>query len=362
MPDVTSVREITTAVECLAPPALAEGWDNSGLQVGDPAAEVGRVLVALTPLPEVFEEAEETGADFLLFHHPLIFSPLKCVNTGSYPGNLVARAISKNLAVYAAHTSYDAAPDGVSVALAAAIGLRGPLEVVSPRGAMRKLAVFVPVEDAEAVAEALSGAGAGRIGDYTRVTFRSPGTGTFVPGEGSDPYLGERGRLERVDEFRLETVVPAHLARAAVDAATAVHPYEEIALDVYPVDGSPEGCGYGRVGTLPEPLNAEELGEHVSRSLGLPARLASEGDLGNIRRVAVLGGSGGSFIPEAAASGADAYVTGDLDYHDALLAESLGLAAVDAGHAATELPSLEPLARRLAELVDVPVRVSRVRR
>jgi dinuclear metal center YbgI/SA1388 family protein len=362
MPGVTSVKEITAAVGRLTPPALAEGWDNSGLQVGDPAAEVGRVLVALTPLPEVFEEAEETGADFLLFHHPLIFSPLKSVNTGAYPGNLVARAISKNLTVYAAHTSYDAAPDGVSVALAAATGLRGPLQIVSPRGAIRKLAVFVPVEHAEAVAEALAGAGAGRIGDYTRCTFRSSGTGTFLPGEESNPYLGERGRLERVEEVRLETVVPSHQARAAVDAATTAHPYEEVALDVYPVEGFPEGCGYGRIGTLPEPLGPEELGEHVSRSLGFPVRLVSEGDRGDIQRVAVLGGSGGSFIPEVAASGAHAYVTGDLDYHDALLAESLGLAAVDAGHAATELPSLEPLARRLAELVEVPVGVSRVRR
>jgi len=362
MPGVAHVSEIAAAVERLAPPELAEGWDNSGLQVGDPAAGASRVLVALTPLPEVFDEAEETGADFLLLHHPLIFSPLKSVNTGSYPGDLVARAISGNLTVYAAHTSYDAAPDGVSAALASAVGLRGPLEVVSPRGALRKLVVFVPTEDAEAVSEALAGAGAGRIGDYTRCTFRSTGTGTFLPGEGSDPYLGERGRLERVDEVRLETVVPAHLARAAVDAATAAHPYEEVALDVYPVEGVPESCGYGRVGTLPEPLSPEELGSRISRSLGFPARLVSEGDRGSISRVAVLGGSGGSFIPEVASSGADAYVTGDLDYHDALLAESLGLAAVDAGHAATELPSLEPLARRLAELVDVPVGVSRVRR
>ena len=362
MPGMANVAGIAAAVERLTPTALAEGWDNSGLQVGDPAAGVGRVLVALTPLPEVFEEAQETGADFLLFHHPLIFSPLKSVDTGSYPGNLVARAISENLAVYAAHTSYDAAPDGVSVVLAAATGLRGPLEVVSPRGALRKLVVFVPVEDAETVTEALAGAGAGSIGDYTQCTFRSPGTGTFLPGEGSDPHIGERGRLERVEEVRLETVVPAHLARAAMDAATAAHPYEEVALDVYPVEGTPEGCGYGRFGTLPEPMGPEELAARVSRSLGFPARLMSEGDRAEIRRVAVLGGSGGSFLREVAASGAEAYVTGDLDYHDALLAESLGLAAIDAGHAATELPSLEPLARRLAGLVDAPVEVSRVRR
>ena len=345
------------AVERIAPLPLAEEWDNCGLQVGDPAAQADRVLVALTPMPEVFEEAEEKGADFLLFHHPLIFGPLKSIVTSSYPGGLLARAIRNGLAVYAAHTSFDAAPAGVSIALARALGLRGPLRVLSPRGALRKLVVFVPEENAGAVAKALAEAGAGVIGDYTECTFRTQGTGTFRGGDDANPYLGEKGRLEKVQEMRLETVVPAHAAGRAIDAATAAHPYEEVALDVYPVEGSPAGCGYGRLATLPERLTPEELREHASASLGFPSRLAADPGR-RIETVAVVGGSGGSFIPEAAASGAHAYVTGDVDYHDALLAESLGLTVIDAGHAATELPSLEPLARRLAGLVDVPVEVS----
>ena len=355
------VAKIAEAVERIAPLALAEEWDNCGLQVGDPEAEAKRVLVALTPLREVFDEAEEKGADFLLFHHPLIFGPLKAVVTSSYPGDLLARAIRNGLAVYAAHTSYDAAPAGVSVALARALGLGGPLRVLSPRGVLRKLVVFVPEENVDGVAKALAGAGAGVIGDYTECTFRTRGTGTFRGGDETNPYLGEKGRLEEVEEVRMETVVPAHTIDRAVEAATAAHPYEEMALDVYPVEGSPEGCGYGRLGTLPEPLTAEELRDHVSESLGFPSRLVADAGR-RIETVAVLGGSGGSFIREAAASGAHAFVTGDVDYHDALLAESLGLTVIDAGHAATELPSLEPLALRLATLVDVPVEVSQVRR
>lgn len=356
-------REIAEAVEKLAPCSLAEGWDNSGLQVGSLEGEVGRVHVGLTPLPEVFGEAEEAGADFLLFHHPLIFGGLDCVDTGTYPGDLIARAVKNGITVYAAHTSYDAAPNGVSVALADALRLRGPLEVVVPKGEMSKVVVFVPEESVEAVAEALAEAGAGEIGDYTRCTFRTYGTGTFLGGEGTDPYIGERGKLEQAQEVRLETVVPAHLASTAAAAARAAHPYEETALDVYSVEGYPEGCGYGRVGRLPEPMASEELVEHVSASLGFPARLvANPGSGRRVERVAVLGGSGGSFVRAAAASGADAYVTGDLDYHDALLAQSVGLIAIDAGHAATELPSLAALAERLAGLVDVPVSVSRVRR
>jgi dinuclear metal center YbgI/SA1388 family protein len=354
---LASVAQIAEAVERIAPLPLAEEWDNCGLQVGDPAAPVGRVLVALTPLPEVFEEAQEKGADFLLFHHPLIFRPLESIVISSYPGDLLARAIRADFAVYAAHTSYDAAPAGVSVALAGALGLRGPLRVLSPRGALRKLVVFVPEENVDAVAGELAGAGAGVIGDYTECTFRLRGTGTFRGGDEANPYLGEKGRLERVQEVRVETVVPDHAVGRAIDAVTAAHPYEEVALDVYSVEGAPEGCGYGRAGTLPEPLTPEELREHVSGSLGFPARLVA--DVGRrIETVAVLGGSGGSFIPEVAASGAHAFVTGDVDYHDALLAESLGLSVIDAGHAATELPSLEPFALRLAEIVNVPVEVS----
>ena len=354
------VAQIAEAVERIAPLALAEEWDNCGLQVGDPETEANRVLVALTPLPEIFEEAEEKGADFLLFHHPLIFDPLKSIVTSTYPGGLLARAIRNDHAVYAAHTNYDAAPAGESVALARVLGLGGPLRVLSPRGALRKLVVFVPEESVDAVAKALAEVGAGVIGDYTECTFRTRGTGTFRGGDETNPYLGEQGRLEEVEEVRIETVVPAHTVDLAVEAATVAHPYEEMALDVYPVEGSPEGCGYGRLGTLPEQLTAEELREHVSESLGFPSRLVADPER-RIETVAALGGSGGSFILEAAASGAHAYVTGDLDYHDALLAESLGLTVIDAGHAATELPSLEPLALRLAELVDVPVEVSQVR-
>jgi dinuclear metal center YbgI/SA1388 family protein len=161
---VARVRDISEAIERIAPTLLSESWDNCGLQVGRAEAEASRVLVALTPLDEVFDEAGKKGADFLLFHHPLIFSPIKSVDTSAYPGDLVSRAIRQDVAVYAAHTSYDAAPGGVSVALAEALGLQGTSEVVSPRGSLRKLVIFVPEENVDAVADALADEGAGIIG------------------------------------------------------------------------------------------------------------------------------------------------------------------------------------------------------
>lgn len=362
-PTLIYARDVIKEIEALAPPTLSEKWDNSGLQVGDPSGKVERVLVALTPLAEVFDEAEENVANFVLFHHPLIFGGLDSVDEGAYPGDLIARAVRASITVYAAHTSYDAAPDGVSVALADALGLRPPRAVVSPAGEIKKLVVFTPQGHVEAVAEALAGSGAGEIGDYTRCAFRAPGTGTFLPGSGSDPHLGDPGKLEYADEIRLETVVPAHLLPGAIAAMKTAHPYEEVAHDIYPVEGHPEGCGYGRCGLLHEPLSATGLRDFTTEKLGFEARLVADPSRGaRIEKVAVLGGSGGSFLREVAASGADAYITADLDYHDALLAESLGLVAIDAGHAATELPSLAPLARRLSRGLGLPVEVSRVRR
>ena len=97
----------------------------------------------------------------------------------------------------------------------------------------RKLVVFVPEEALDAVRDALFTAGAGRIGDYTRCSWYTPGTGTYLGGESTDPTVGERGREERVAELRLETVFPAEQHEEVVAALRSAHPYEEPAFDVY---------------------------------------------------------------------------------------------------------------------------------
>jgi hypothetical protein len=97
----------------------------------------------------------------------------------------------------------------------------------------RKLVVFVPEDALDAVRDALFRAGAGRIGDYERCSWYTPGTGTFLGGEATAPSIGERGREERVPELRLETVFPAERQPEVVAALRAAHPYEEPAFDVY---------------------------------------------------------------------------------------------------------------------------------
>ena len=97
-----------------------------------------------------------------------------------------------------------------------------------------KLVWFVPEDALDATREAVFAAGAGRIGDYTRCSWYTHGTGTFQGEAGTDPAIGEPEREERAAEVRVETVVPAERAEEVVAALLAAHPYEEVAFDLYP--------------------------------------------------------------------------------------------------------------------------------
>ncbi len=103
---------------------------------------------------------------------------------------------------------------------------------------MYKLIFYVPESHKEAVKEAVFAAGAGRISPesrYRRCSWEVLGTGQFEPGPESRPFLGKPGELERTEEYRVETAVPDAALAAAVQALRAAHPYEEPALEYYPV-------------------------------------------------------------------------------------------------------------------------------
>jgi dinuclear metal center YbgI/SA1388 family protein len=348
-----TVGEVAAALEAWAPPGSKLDYDRVGLQVGDAAAAATSVLVALDLTPAVLDEAEATRADLVVTHHPLLFRPLERLTPDSPTGALALRLARAGVAYYAIHTNLDAAPGGVSVALAERLGLENVRFLAPVEGVVRKLVVFVPRDHARAVHAALAGAGAGRIGDYEACAFETPGTGRFRPGPGAHPFVGRAGGPEEaVEEVRLEVEVARWDLGRAVAAMKEKHPYEEAAYDVYPVEQPATRAGFGAVGDLPAP---EPLSAFLARVAGRLAcdALRYAGDPAmTVARAAVCGGAGADLIARARAAGADAYVTADLTYHrffDALAPDGTPqMALVDAGHYETEAHAETLLADFLA--------------
>jgi dinuclear metal center YbgI/SA1388 family protein len=348
------LADVVAALEARYDPQWAAEWDAVGLVCGDPDAEVRSVLFAVDPVDAVVSEAIESGADLLVTHHPLFLTPVHGVPATDPKGRVVHRLVRAGCALHVAHTNADVARPGVSDALADAIGLVDTVALEpSPADPLDQLVTYVPLDAVETVVDALSDAGAGAIGDYTRCSFAAEGTGTFLPGEGARPALGRVGRLERVREARVEMTVPRHRRDHVVAALRAAHPYEEPAFAVIEgAVGAPNGRGSGRVGRLSRP---EPLATFARRVAGvLPATAVGVRATGiaaaRVETVAVCGGSGGSYIDQAYAAGADAYVTADLRHHptsEALEAAVPGrpgsrrpMALLDVTHWASEWPWL----------------------
>lgn len=363
-----SLADVVAALDRLYDPGRAESWDAVGLVCGDPDADVNRILFAVDPVSVVADEALQWGADLLVTHHPLLLRPVHGIAATTPKGRLIHRLLTGGVALHVVHTNADSADPGVSDALAHVLGLADlrPLEP-QPTPAVDKLVVFVPESHAERVLDAVTAAGAGRIGAYDRCAWTVVGTGTFRPGPGTSPAIGSVGTVERVTEVRVETVLPRTSRMAVVAALVAAHPYEEPAYDLYELAAEPGTTGIGRVGRLARPEPLRSFSERVARSLPpTAAGVRTAGDpSAQLHTVAVCGGAGDSLLDAARAAGVDAYVTADLRHHPVSESREGGPPAlVDVAHWASEWPWLADAARRLRDLLaaagtTVESRVSR---
>lgn len=347
-----TLADVLAVLDRLYDPSWAESWDAVGLVTGDPAQPVRRVLFAVDPMRAVVDEAIAGEYDLLVTHHPLYLKGVSSVAATTPKGRVVHDLILSGTALHVCHTNADNANPGVSDALAGALGLTRtrPLKAM-PADPMDKIVVHLPAAEADAMIDALAAAGAGNIGEYDRAAWTTLGEGTFRPGEGANPTLGEPGRIERVAEAKVEMVLPRYRRRQVVEAMRAAHSYEEPAFDVLELAELPSTRGGGRVGVLAEPLPLREFAERVATALpatkhgvrvsGDPERM--------IETVAVVGGAGDSEFGRVRASGADAYVTADLRHHPATEARAYdeGPALVDVAHWASEWPWLTDAERLL---------------
>ncbi len=321
-------------VEQLAPRGCAYEWDNCGynLLTHD---EIHGIYICLDVTHEVIDDAIRTGCDTILSHHPILFKAVKNVDYKNPVTGLLMRATQANLNIYCAHTSYDCARGGLNFKLSEILGISNP-KILSKTDNAKfvKVVTFVPEDDCEKLCDVMFEAGAGHIGRYSHCAFTSPGVGSFLPHEGTNPTVGQVGQMQFVKEMRIEAILPGDKLGKLLAMVEFTHPYEEPVMDVYELAHPFGSSGIGCIGEIEE-MSAEDFISHVKTSLGCASVKVSEYS-GNISRVACVGGAGGEFFAAAKSRGAQAIVTGEAKYNQFNEAKSLGIMLIEAGHFETE--------------------------
>ena len=340
-------KKILEYFEHWAPAANAWERDNVGLQVGNENSSIKNILLSLDLNNKVVDEAIKRNCNLIITHHPFLFHPIKNINTTIDTRSIIIeKLLKKDINVFSAHTNLDFTKDGVSFQLAKAIGLKDIQFLKNLKNDQFKLVVFVPDKNLEKVAEAIHNAGGGVIGEYSNCGFRMNGTGTFKGSADSNPAIGKKNMLEKVEETRLEVLVSKSDLSKVISSMVKAHPYEEVAYDIYPLKNDNVNFGFGAIGEFEKGMNTQQFFKTLSKNLKLKNFRYTTGKSNSVKKVAVCGGSCSELVDEAISSGADAFVTADLKYHTFQDAEGK-IFLIDAGHYETEAPVLIEIKKRL---------------
>jgi len=339
---ILKIKDITDYLESIAPLAYQESYDNAGLLTGNPETVIKSVLISLDCTEDIVDEAIAKKCNFIISHHPIIFSGLKKITGKNYVERTIIKAIKNDIAIYAIHTNLDNVLIGVNKKIGQQIGLQN-LKILSPKKqVLKKLATFVPSSHLEKVKKALFDARAGNIGNYDECSFSVEGTGTFRGNEKSNPFVGKKGKKHHETEQRLEVIFPSHLQQNIIRALLESHPYEEVAYDIYSIDNYFDSVGAGIIGELAKPLNQKDFLTHLKKSMNLQSIRYTNTIQSKIKTVAVCGGAGSFLLKTAMAQKADAFVSGDFKYHEFFDAENHIMIA-DIGHYESEIFTKELL-------------------
>lgn len=342
------IKEVISFLNELAPPALQESYDNAGLIVGDSSVECTGVITCLDSTEEVVEEAISKGCNLVVAHHPIVFSGLKSLTGKNYIERTLIKAIKNDISIFAIHTNLDNVKYGVNGLWAQALGLQNQ-RILSPKsGLLSKLVIFVPNEHQEKVMTAVFEAGGGQIAEYAECSFGVQGQGTFLPSEKANPFLGEKNKRSTEQEMKLEFLVANHLMNKVLAAAKAVHPYEEVAHDIIPLNNKHQEIGSGMIGELAEAMPALEWLKIMKKTMNAGVVRFTDLTKRSIKKVAICGGSGSFLLNDAIRQGADVFVTADFKYHQFFDADGKIIIA-DIGHYESEHLTINYLADRIKE-------------
>lgn len=353
------IKDIFPVLEQMAPLAYAEDFDNVGLLTGNPDDEATGILVCHDALENVIDEAIAKNCNLIVCFHPILFSGLKKITGKNYVERAVIKAIKNDIAIYSVHTALDNHQQGVNKIFCDALGLTNTKILIPKQSYIRKMVTYTIPENLEKLRNALFDAGAGNIGNYENCSFNSQGLGTYQGNVNSNPEIGIPGEFVEAQEIKIEVTFEKHLERKILKALFNNHVYEEVAYEIYNLNNIHQNIGLGMTGELADPMDEKAFLEFVKDKMQANGIRHSAFNGKQIKKVAVLGGSGSFAIKNAIAAGADAFLTADLKYHQFYEAESKLLLA-DIGHFESERYTQNYIANYLSKHLDIKVNITEI--
>lgn len=342
------IKEFINEFEQIIPVRQAEDFDNVGLLCGNPDREITGILIAHDALENVIDEAIEKKMNFVFCFHPIIFSGLKSITGKNYVEKAVLKALENKIAIYAIHTAFDNDYFGVNYKICEVLGLKNQQVLMPKKNQLKKLEVYVPTDSAEKLRNALFVAGAGNIGFYDECSFTIQGEGTFRPLEGSNPVTGTHNERENANEVLINVIFEDYKTNQILFAMKENHPYEEVAYQLITLENDNQYTGLGRYGNLEQEMDELDFLTFIKQKFNIDIIRHSSLNNKKIRTIGVLGGSGASGIKAAMSAKCDAYITGDVKYHDFFFAEGKMLIC-DIGHFESEQFVVQQLFEILSE-------------
>ena len=329
------IKEVIAELNDFAPLSLQENFDNAGLNIGNPENEITGILICVDIIPEVIQEAINKNCNLIVSHHPLIFNKLKAITGQNYVEKSIILAVKNDISIYCGHTNFDSQRFGVSYKMAEKLQLKNT-KILDPKPEiLRKLSVFVPKEHAETLRQSLFDAGAGGIGNYDCCSYNTDGFGTFRANDSANPFVGEIGKIHAETETKIEVIYPYFMENKIINAMKSVHPYEEVAFDIFKNEVQSDIAGLGIFGELEDFISEIDLLNDIKEKFYVQNIRHSKILNKKIKKIAVCGGSGAFLIEKAKRVDCQAYITADLKYHDYFTAEN-DILLIDIGHYESE--------------------------
>lgn len=328
------IAELLEYIDQSASFSLQEDYDNSGLIIGTPSDNAEKALISIDVTEDILDEAIQNQCNLIISHHPLIFSGLKKIGSKTETERVVVKAIRNDISILALHTNLDNHAEGVNAILCRKLGILNPKILRPLHNRLFKLVTFCPENHAEKVRTALFQAGAGHIGNYDSCSFNSPGQGTFRALAGAKPFVGQLNSIHVENEQKIEVIFPTNIENKLLEALFSNHPYEEVAYDIYPLKNTDPYSGAGMIGHLQNPVPSCEFLRMVKDTLNIGC-IRHTSFQKTVKKIALCGGSGSFLIRDALNAKADAFLCGDIKYHDFFIPENKMLLA-DIGHYESE--------------------------